>query len=472
MKLFLAKIGMGIGLTIASWFGYHQPVAPVSPTVLGSNFNPTGGGTYRLQSSVSSTQSTITLTSFKEPVSNIPYTMSYLNSNIEYATIDPQNNSSKEFVSFTGITQNSDNTATLTGVVRGLGFSYPYTASSTLAQPHSGQSIFILSNPPQLTNKYLNTDNGGTVPGLTVFVDPPIFTNAATSTLQGASVAYVNGIAFGSPFILKGQGGTGVTSFPTGAFIYDPGVGSALSASSSITVDAVYATSTKTSHITGPFEVFGVTTLTGSLIASSTQNLLASSTQYVTNVGTVNATSSVKLNGLPFTERTFGVGALTSAFTSASATTTIQSITIPPNTFTTNQILRITANVHVYFISNEACDFAIQYGNGNATSTYGYLYLAGNQQTISGAGIIRSDIYATSTSAQGGFGVGNGLQSTPGWSIGNPSPGLLGSAASDFVFNLSTYALTANTYVAIAGRQVTGGAQCQLDSYDVNLISN
>jgi len=155
-------------------------------------FNPTGGKTYRLQSSVSSSATTLTLSSFKEPVSNIPYTMSYLNSTIEYATIEPNNNSTKEFVSFTGITQNSDGTATISGLTRGLGFSYPYTASTTLQQPHPGQSIFILSNPPQLTNQYANKNNDETIVGAWSVPTP-----APADVNQVANVAYVNGVSFG-----------------------------------------------------------------------------------------------------------------------------------------------------------------------------------------------------------------------------------------------------------------------------------
>ncbi len=128
-------------------------------------FNPTGGGTYRLKNSISSTASSITLTSFKEPVSQTPYTMTYLNTTIMYGTIEPLNPDKSEFVSFTGITQNSDGTATLTGVSRGLARSYPYTASTTHAQTHPGQSIFILSDTPQLFNTYLNAADTETITG-------------------------------------------------------------------------------------------------------------------------------------------------------------------------------------------------------------------------------------------------------------------------------------------------------------------
>ena len=188
------------GLTsLGTWFGIEQTQTPtptipeinvneVVSTALGA-YNPTGGGTYRLQSSVGGSATSITLTSFKEPVSNIPYTMSYLNSDIEYATVEPQS-TNKEFISFSGITQNADGSAILTGVTRGLGFSYPYTASTTLQKPHSGQSILILSNPPQLYKKFATKDNDETISGSWAIPYP-------TASTSPASKGYVDTLAFG-----------------------------------------------------------------------------------------------------------------------------------------------------------------------------------------------------------------------------------------------------------------------------------
>lgn len=160
-------------------------------------FNPTGGGTYRLKNSISSTASSITLTSFKEPVSNTPYSMSYLNTTIMYGTIEPLNPDKSEFISFTGITQNSDGTATLTGVSRGLARSYPYTASTTHAQTHSGQSIFILSDTPQLFNTYLNSADTETITGNWTYASTsaPVYDarfNVGSTTLKLVYADWVN----------------------------------------------------------------------------------------------------------------------------------------------------------------------------------------------------------------------------------------------------------------------------------------
>lgn len=157
--------------------------------VANAAFYPSGGGTYRLQSSVGTANTTINLSSFKEPVSNTPYTMSYLNSNIECGTLDPQTTKS-EFISFTGITQNSNGTAQLTGVIRGLGRSYPYAASTTLASSHSGQSVFILSDAPCLFQQYGILQNDSVITGNWTAPDPTAAQSLATRN-------YVDGKAFG-----------------------------------------------------------------------------------------------------------------------------------------------------------------------------------------------------------------------------------------------------------------------------------
>lgn len=172
-----------------------------------SKYAPAGGGTYNLGSSIGSTDTTILLSSFIEPVSATPYTMVLLNTDIVYGTIAPRTSSS-EFISFTGITQNADGTATLTGVTRGLAKKYPFTGSATFRLPHSGQSIFILSDAPQVFNKYLTLENAEIITGLKTFpgggnasapVSGTVYA-APTNDLEYASKKYVDGVAIaGAP---------------------------------------------------------------------------------------------------------------------------------------------------------------------------------------------------------------------------------------------------------------------------------
>ncbi len=157
-----------------------------------------GGDTYNLNSSIGSTDSIITLSSFLEPVSKTPYTMALLNSTIMYGTIAPRTSNS-EFISFTGITQNADGTATLTGVTRGLAKKYPYTSSSTFKLPHSGQSVFILSDAPQVFELYASLTNDESFTGVVTFVQSPQLPTPSASS-DGATKGYADSLAIaGAP---------------------------------------------------------------------------------------------------------------------------------------------------------------------------------------------------------------------------------------------------------------------------------
>lgn len=135
------------------------------------SYYPAGGGTYYLGSSIGSTNTTILLSSFLEPVSGTPYTMVLLNTTIAFGTIGP-GTSSSEFISFTGITQNANGTAQLTGVTRGLSKKYPFLTSTTFKLPHSGQSIFILSDAPQVFDQYAALRNDNVFLGYNEAPDP------------------------------------------------------------------------------------------------------------------------------------------------------------------------------------------------------------------------------------------------------------------------------------------------------------
>src|ERR1700749_1695235 len=130
-------------LTIASLlvivgFGY---------TAIASSL-PVGGQTYYLAGAgVNATQNTIQLTSLKTPDGTL-ITMSNFGTK-GYGTLEPQTSSKVEFIDFTGITQNANGTATLTGVDRGIGFVYPYATVLSLEKAHAGGASFIISNTPE-----------------------------------------------------------------------------------------------------------------------------------------------------------------------------------------------------------------------------------------------------------------------------------------------------------------------------------
>lgn len=215
MLSFIGKTLAGIGLALVSFLGIHN--TPLTAPVAGS-YSPTGAGTYYLEATITNSQNTINLTSFDEPVSNIPYTMSYLGSTIEYGTISPQSGRS-EFVSFSGITQNTDGSATLTGVVRGLSRSPGSggcVASSTLASGYAGQTKFILSNPPCQLAQYAVKQNNEEVSGLWTFDQSPIGINPGGQPNSSETVNGVSQLATGA------QAAAGTSSGSTGARLVLP----------------------------------------------------------------------------------------------------------------------------------------------------------------------------------------------------------------------------------------------------------
>ena len=172
-----------------------------------ATFRTMSGQGFTLSSSISSTQTTITLSSFKVPVSLTDITMASMGTTTAYGTLAP-GTSSAELISFTGITQNADGTALLTGVTRGLDKEYPYAEDSSFKQPHAGQTLFILSDAPQVFNQYgaLVNDNtwsgrqqfpaGGTASAAVVGVTY----SAPTQDIEIATKKYVDDIAIsGSP---------------------------------------------------------------------------------------------------------------------------------------------------------------------------------------------------------------------------------------------------------------------------------
>ena len=180
---FSALLGIIIGLSVL-YFTIPEP-----QELNTGSFNPTGGLTYRLQTSAGSSAIIINLSSLKNR-SDIALTMTILDTDIGYGTLSPQTSRS-EFISFTGITQNANGTAQLTGVTRGLSDIAPFTASTTLREAHPGQSIFILSDSPQLFEEYAKIRSATAITGLYSFDTLlPTSVLTATTSLQFVTKGY------------------------------------------------------------------------------------------------------------------------------------------------------------------------------------------------------------------------------------------------------------------------------------------
>lgn len=109
-----------------------------------------------------------------------------------FGTLEPGNGTQEEALIFTGVTQNANGTATLTGV-SSIGFKQPYTVTTGLTKTHAGNSKFILSNDAAFYNNftlYLNAIAGAGAANATA---------AVKGIVQAATTAQVNaGTATGS----------------------------------------------------------------------------------------------------------------------------------------------------------------------------------------------------------------------------------------------------------------------------------
>lgn len=109
-----------------------------------------------------------------------------------FGTLEPGNGSQEEAISFTGITQNSNGTATLTGVSTVL-FKSPYTATSGIAKTHAGASTFILSNDAAFYGNILS------------YIDTAVVSGGvpATTTVLGLNKMSVAPVSPASPIAVS-----------------------------------------------------------------------------------------------------------------------------------------------------------------------------------------------------------------------------------------------------------------------------
>ena len=110
-----------------------------------------------------------------------------------FATIEPNNGTQEEAIQFTGVTQNANGTATLTGV-SSVGFNYPYTVTSGLSKSHAGGVTLIISNDAAMYGNMVTYMNSTLASGLS-----PTASTTVKGVVQIPTTAQVNaGTATGS----------------------------------------------------------------------------------------------------------------------------------------------------------------------------------------------------------------------------------------------------------------------------------
>ena len=121
-----------------------------------------------------------------------------------FMTVEPGTGTQEEQISFSGVTQNANGTATLTGIKTVL-FKTPYTETANFAKSHPGGVFAVVSNTAGFYNSLLAKDDDETILGTYTFTTPnyPQVDIAAVLPVnpeQLATKAYVDGVAIaGAP---------------------------------------------------------------------------------------------------------------------------------------------------------------------------------------------------------------------------------------------------------------------------------
>ncbi len=141
----------------------------------------------------------ITLKSFKT-IGGVNLAMTDFGS-VGYMTMEPGNGALEEQISFSGVVQNSNGTATLTGVKSVL-FLSPYTETSGLTKTHAGSTSVVVSNTSGFYNQFPAKVNDETITGQWTFTNTPITppsVSNASSTVKGITKLSVDPVLSTNP---------------------------------------------------------------------------------------------------------------------------------------------------------------------------------------------------------------------------------------------------------------------------------
>lgn len=424
------------------------------------SITPVGATQFTLAGAgINSTATTIQLTSFTTPDGR-PITMAMLGS-IGYGALEPQTVAKIEDITFTGVVQNTNGTASLTGVTRGNDFVTPYAASSTLAHAHAGGSTFILTNTAGFYTQFYSLANIATSTNILTFssTTPPRYDNVAAqgtgsyiaSTSEFASVAYVNTVALVSApngsTAAKGvyQTATGLQAASstalgsTGASLVLAG---AIATDTPSTPQSVSGSKVIMSQITGYLRQTWLN-LTEAFTFSSTTMITA-------NVGTLTATSTTNLAGPVIAPNTWAL--LTSTTTSVAMKVATSTVTGTPSD------IRVTIDIPT--ASTGAGTYQMAF-NGDAGNNYGISWT--NNQA--GAAAVANGFSASSPISISGNSGGGSSTTSPAFfdaSIRNVLAnrksvlwrGTLSDASSDSPLIITGGAIWNNTSATITTIQV------------------
>lgn len=404
----LATLAITAGFFI-SGIVFNHSLATQAP-VAGS-FTPVGGQTYTLSGAgVNATQNTVQLTSFTTPDGRA-ITMTMVGQ-IGYGTLEPNTASKIEDITFTGITQNGNGTALLTGVSRGTDFISPYAASTTLAKAHAGGSYFILSNTAGFYGQqFAFVNNPSTISSTWTF------SSTSFPVYDGNPTFGSNGLALVNKSYVDAQVSQGAaTSTETNLGLVRLATNAQAAASTASSTSGAplvllsrYATSTPTpccwSNVIPVTGALG--TLNALFIATSSNYIWGGFNTYTgpnniftnlfaTNASSTNATSTnltVTGHVLGLTKKV-GLSTTPVSVTLSTATTSVFNFTVEPGSLSTTNFIKATVYVRGFHMDTTQCGtLAIEAGYGFASSTA--LLNFTPAQVLNGAGTISVLLAAT-----------------------------------------------------------------------------
>jgi hypothetical protein len=489
MKYLAAGIIAFLVLVGGILFGHS--IVPSSPSFGSTAFTPVSGKTYYLAGAgVTSSANTITLSSFTLPDPNNTPIINSMFSGTQYGVLEAQT-SKTEDITFTGVTQNGNGTATLTGVSRGISFYSPFVASTTLQLAHAGGATFILSNPAAFYAQFLTGTNNNNIYGTFTFssTSPPVYDAdpiwANFSTQALADVSYVNsvvaaGCANGSQTV-KGcvQLATQIQSASSTAFGSTAAalVGNNLYSTSSPGTAGLWNVWTQndgkiaTTFLNGVEQYIwnGLATFNSGFIDNASSTFTSTANFNGTNVfnGASILASTTITGPVAISGTIHGVPTVISASSSImslaaqTGTTTVYTVKIPANTLTNASQIKIEAdygNTNTQG-GNVFCSGIVQLGTGSATTTIGYVT---NPVSVLGYAQLMSTISMPTSNTENSLSYGFGS-------------GALYNQNTSFVFSGGTttaYALNAPLYIgfAISSAGAGSGTICNLYGESVTLL--
>lgn len=207
-----------------------------------------------------------------------------------FGTLEAGNGNLEEQLVFTGLTNNSNGTVTLTGISN-VSFLFPYTQTPGLLKTHAGSATFIISNTSGFYNELTSTADDEVITGLWQFPNgantPILGTTYVAPTLQNqvASKGYADSIAIaGAPnattavqglvqLPTRAQAAAGTATGSTGASMAIPTSMSSATGASGTTTAVITQTNGTIAPAfidgTGNYTFSGNTTLSGLAVVIS-----------------------------------------------------------------------------------------------------------------------------------------------------------------------------------------------------------